>query len=158
MNIGEIAISLLIIEFGLKYIEEEYIFMEWIVLLQQIFEVCIIPLLGVITAYIVSYIKAKTKELNTNNSNEILNKYLTMLSDTVCDCVVATNQTYVEALKGQNAFDAEAQKKAFEMTYNAVINVLSVEAKEYLTSIYGDLSTYITNMIEAEVNRNKVNN
>jgi hypothetical protein len=79
-----------------------------------------------------------------------------MLSDTVCDCVVATNQTYVEALKNKNAFDAEAQKVAFEMTYNAVINVLSAEAKDYLTNIYGDLSTYITNMIEAEVNRNKV--
>jgi hypothetical protein len=42
------------------------------------------------------------------------------------------------------------------MTYNAVIKVLSAEATEYLTSIYGDLSVYITNMIEAEVNRNKV--
>ena len=130
--------------------------MEWMVILEQIFELCIIPLLGVITAYIVSYIKAKTKELNTNNSNELLSKYLTMLSDTVCDCVIATNQTYVEALKNKNAFDVEAQKVAFEMTYNAVINVLSIEAKEYLTSIYGDLSVYITNMIEAEVNRNKV--
>ncbi len=129
--------------------------MEWMVLLQQIFEVCIVPLLGVLACYIVNYIKAKTQELNTNNSNELLSKYLTMLSDTVCDCVIATNQTYVEALKNKNAFDAEAQKIAFEMTYNAVIRVLSVEAKEYLTNIYGDLSTYITNMIEAEVNRNK---
>lgn len=129
--------------------------MEWMIVLQQVFEMCIVPLLGIITCYIVSYIKAKTKEMNTNNSNEILTKYLTMLSDTVCDCVIATNQTYVDTLKGQNAFDAEAQKKAFEMTYNAVINVLSADAKEYLTNIYGDLSIYITNMIEAEVNRNK---
>lgn len=129
--------------------------MEWMALLQQIFELCIVPLLGVVTAYIVSYIKAKTKELNTNNSNEILTKYLTMLSDTVCDCVIATNQTYVNSLKDQNAFDADAQKKAFEMTYDAVVNVLSADAKEYLTNVYGDLSIYITNMIEAEVNRNK---
>lgn len=130
--------------------------MEWMILLQQVFEVCIVPLLGVLTCFLVNYIKAKTAEMNTNNSNELLSKYLTMLSDTVCDCVIATNQTYVEALKNKNAFDAEAQKVAFEMTYNAVIKVLSAEAKEYLTNIYGDLSTYITNMIEAEVNRNKV--
>ena len=130
--------------------------MEWMILLQQIFEVCIVPLLGVLTCFLVNYIKAKTTELNTNNSNELLSKYLTMLSDTVCDCVIATNQTYVEALKNKNAFDAEAQKVAFEMTYNAVIKVLSAEATEYLTNIYGDLSVYITNMIEAEVNRNKV--
>ena len=129
--------------------------MEWLALLYEIFEVCVIPLLGVLTVYIVKFIQKKTEELNSKNENELMNKYLTMLSDTIIDCVVATNQTYVESLKKQGKFDMEAQKIAFEMTYNAVINVLSNEAKDYLTSIYGDLSAYITNMIEAEVNRNK---
>ena len=130
--------------------------MEWMVLLQQIFEMCIVPLLGIITVYIVNYIKAKTVELNTSNTNEILVKYLTMLSDTVCDCVIATNQTYVNALKAQGKFDAEAQKVAFEMTYQAIIAVLSDDAKTYITNMYGDLTIFITNMIEAEVNRNRV--
>ena len=129
--------------------------MEWLALLYEIFEVCVIPLLGVLTVYIVKFIQKKTEELNSKNENELINKYLTMLSDTIVDCVIATNQTYVESLKKQGKFDLEAQKVAFEMTYNAVINVLSNEAKDYLTSIYGDLSAYITNMIEAEVNRNK---
>lgn len=129
--------------------------MEWMVLLQQIFEMCIIPLLGVLTLYIVQYIRTKTAELNNKNDNEMLSKYITMLSNTVIDCVIATNQTYVDSLKAQGKFDAEAQKIAFEMTYNAVIKVLNEDAKNYLTNIYGDLSTYITNMIEAEVNRNK---
>lgn len=130
--------------------------MEWMVILQQIFEMCIVPLLGIITVYIVNYIKAKTAELNTSNTNEILVKYLTMLSDTVCDCVIATNQTYVNALKAQGKFDAEAQKVAFEMTYRAIIAVLSDDAKTYLINMYGDLTVFITNMIEAEVNRNRV--
>lgn len=129
--------------------------MEWLALLYEIFEVCIIPLLGVLTMYIVKFIRKKTEELNSKNENELMNKYLTMLSDTIVDCVIATNQTYVESLKKQGKFDLDAQKVAFEMTYNAVINVLSNEAKDYLASIYGDLSAYITNMIEAEVNRNK---
>lgn len=129
--------------------------MEWMVILQQIFELCIIPLLGIVTFYIVQFIKTKTEELNANNSNEILSKYVEMLSNTICECVIATNQTYVDSLKAQGKFDAEAQKKAFEMTYNSVINILTDEAKVYLTSIYGDLTAYITNMIEAEVNKNK---
>jgi hypothetical protein len=74
--------------------------MEWMILLQEIFEMCIVPLLGILTCYAVNYIKVKTKELNTNNSNKILAKYLTMLSDTICNCVIATNQTYVNILKG----------------------------------------------------------
>lgn len=129
--------------------------MEWMIILQQVFELCIIPLLGIITVYIVQFIKTKTKELNSNNSNEVLSKYIEMLSNTICECVIATNQTYVDSLKKQGRFDAEAQKKAFEMTYNAVIGILSEEAKVYLTSVYGDLTAYITNMIEAEVNKNK---
>lgn len=129
--------------------------MEWMVILQQVFELCIVPLLGIITAYIVAFIRAKTAELKTTNSNEILVKYLDMLSTTVIECVIATNQTYVNALKGQNAFDEAAQKVAFQKTYDAVIAVLSDDAKEYLTHIYGDLTVFITNMIEAEVNRNK---
>ena len=129
--------------------------MEWMVLLQQIFELCIVPLLGVITAYIVSYIRTKTAELKTNNSNEVLIKYLDMLSTTVIECVIATNQTYVNSLKGQNAFDEAAQKIAFQKTYDAVIAILSDDANEYLTNVYGDLTVFIMNMIEAEVNRNK---
>ena len=129
--------------------------MEWMFLLQQIFELCIVPLLGIITMYIINYIKVKTAELKTTNSNEITNKYLDMLSATIIECVIATNQTYVNSLKGQNAFDEAAQKVAFQKTYDAVIAILSDDAKEYLTNIYGDLTVFITNMIEAEVNRNK---
>lgn len=129
--------------------------MEWMVLLQQIFELCIVPLLGVITMYIVNFIKVKTAELQTVNSNEVLVKYLDMLSTTVIECVIATNQTYVNSLKGQNAFDEAAQKIAFQKTYDAVIAILSDDAKEYLTHVYGDLTVFITNMIEAEVNRNR---
>jgi hypothetical protein len=105
--------------------------------------------------YIVNYIKVKTAELQTTNSNEVLVKYLDMLSTTVIECVIATNQTYVNSLKGQNAFDEAAQKVAFQKTYDAVIAILSDDAKEYLTHVYGDLTVFITNMIEAEVNRNK---
>jgi ABC-type lipoprotein release transport system permease subunit len=37
--------------------------MEWLPLVYQILEVCIIPLLGILTAYIVKYINAKSAEL-----------------------------------------------------------------------------------------------
>ena len=78
-----------------------------------------------------------------------------MLTDTISACVIATNQTYVEALKKENAFTKEAQQQAFDMTFNAVMDVLTDDAKEYLTHIYGDLTAYISNKIEAEVQINK---
>ena len=130
--------------------------MEWLTLLYEILDVCIIPLLGILTAYIIKFINIKSKEIQSNVDSDTADKYIAMLADTITACVMATNQTYVEALKNKNAFDEEAQKTAFEKTYNAVISILSAEAKEYLTNIYGDLSVYIMNMIEAEVNRSKL--
>lgn len=129
--------------------------MDWLELLFQIFEVCIIPLLGILTAFAIKFIRAKELEINAKHDNEILKKYTSMLSETIIECVIATNQTYVETLKSQGTFDAEAQKIAFQKTYDSVMAVLSAEAKEYLTAAYGDLAAYITNKIEAEVNLNK---
>ncbi len=125
-------------------------------LLQEILEVCIIPLLGVLTAYLVNYIKAKSAELNDKIDNDMADKYIKMLTQTITDCVIATNQTYVEALKKDNAFTKEAQKEAFQKTYDAVMLVLTDDAKDYLTEAYGDLTAYITMKIEAEVNISKI--
>lgn len=129
--------------------------MDWMSLLQQIVELCIIPLLGVLVSFLIQFIRVKEKELTTKVDNELAAKYISMLADTISECVIATNQTYVENLKNQNAFDKDAQTKAFKKTYDAVIAILSDEAKEYLASAYGDLQTYITKKIEAEVNANK---
>lgn len=120
-------------------------------ILQQIFELCVIPLLGILTTYLVKLIRKKNEELDAKVSKEVSKKYIDMLADTITDCVISTNQTYVDALKTANAFDKEAQKKAFELTYNKIMNVLTEDAKEYLTTIYGDLEIYITTKIESEV-------
>ena len=130
--------------------------MDWMVMLYQIFELCVIPLLGVLTMYLVQYIKMKSQEIADKTDSELADKYIQMLADTITTCVIATNQTYVESLKKQGKFDAEAQKEAFNLTYNAVMAVLTDEAKRYLTSIYGDLTAYITTRIEAEVNVSKI--
>ena len=130
--------------------------MEWLPLLYQILEVCVIPLLGILTAYFVKFINVKSGEIQNKIDNDTADKYVAMLADTISACVIATNQTYVEALKKENAFTVEAQKEAFKLTYNAVMTVLTDDAKSYLTAIYGDLTTYITNKIEAEVNISKI--
>lgn len=117
----------------------------------QIFEVCIIPLLGILTTFIIKWINAKSDEIKNKNENNLYEKYINMLTQIITDCVIATNQTYVNTLKNQNNFDKQAQQKAFQMTYEAVLNILSEEAKEYLQNAIGDLNDYIIQKIEAEV-------
>ena len=124
-------------------------------LLTQIMEVVVIPLLGILTAYVVKIVNAKLEEVSASRKNELEKKYIDMLNDTISDCVIATTQTYVESLKKQGSFDADAQKEAFNQTYSAVMGILSEEAKKYLNEAIGDLNLYITQKIEAEVKINK---
>lgn len=121
----------------------------------QIVQVCLIPLLGILTKFLVDYLSAKRDELKAKTDSEVAQKYTDMVYDTVVKCVIATNQTYVEGLKKENAFTKEAQEEAFNRTMNAVLAVLSNDAKEYITEATGDLRTYLTQLIEAEVNSQK---
>ncbi len=129
--------------------------MDWLSILQQIFEVCIVPLLGILTTVIVQYLTQKKNEVKAKTDNELAQKYLDILNSTIAQCVIATNQTYVESLKEKNAFDGDAQKEAFNKTYNAVINTIGEEANKYLPMVIGDLQTYITEHIEAAVKQSK---
>lgn len=124
-------------------------------LISQIFEICILPLLGVLTTFLVKYINAKMKTLADATKDEKQKKYIEMLNNTITDCVIATTQTYVETLKKQGKFDKEAQEQAFLMTFNAVSGLLTKESKKYLNEAIEDLDLYIKQKIESEVNINK---
>lgn len=120
-----------------------------------IFQVVLIPLLGILTKYLVALISQKIKEMTDAKDDATYTKYMNMLRDTITDCVIATNQTYVDSLKKEGKFDAEAQKKAFEKTYAAVMAILTDDAKNYLTEIVGDLDGYVSNLIESNVKTSK---
>ena len=126
--------------------------MDWMNILEQVFNIVLFPLMGVATTVLIVFITAKTKELKEKYDNDLFSKYADMLEQTIISCVIATNQTYVEALKKEGKFDAEAQKIAFDKTFSAVITILSDDAYDYLSEAIGDLKEYITNRIEAEVN------
>lgn len=128
---------------------------ETIDLLGKIFELCIVPLLGILVPFVIQWIRTKSAALMASADNDLSKKYITMLTDTVTNAVIAVKQTYVDALKGKNAFTAEAQKEAFTMAYTAVLNNLTDEAKVYLNEAYGDLESYIKVLIEAKVHENK---
>jgi hypothetical protein len=125
--------------------------LDWLDILYKVFEVAIIPILGAATLYLVTLIHAKKQELIEKAKNETTKKYIELLDKTITDCVIATNQTYVEALKKAGSFDAEAQKQAFQLTYDAIMAILTEDAQEYLNEAIKDLNAYITTRIESGV-------
>ena len=125
--------------------------MDWLNILNQIFDVCVVPLLGLATAALVKFIKAKIDETAAKTDSALADKYLSMLETTVIDCIRATNQTYVNSLKDKNAFDAQAQKEALSRTTEAIYTILSEDAKECLRGFVGDLDTLVKEKIEANI-------
>lgn len=129
--------------------------MDWMNVVNQLFEIVIFPLLFIGGLYLISLIKTYGAKKRQEENNELFNKYSKMLEETIIDCVLATTQTYVSSLKKAGKFDKEAQKTAFKMTYENVMTILTDDAKEFLQSAIGDLEVFVKNKIEAEVLLNK---
>lgn len=125
---------------------------DWLDILEKVFEILVFPALSAAALYFITWIKAKKTELKQKTKAEVTKKYLDMLDVTITDCVLATNQTYVDTLKKEGTFDVEAQKKAFQLTYNTVMNLLTDEAQKYIGETVNDLGAYVTNKIEAQIN------
>ena len=132
--------------------------MEWAVIVEEIFRIVLIPLLGIIAKYFIQFINIKAEELKQKKDDALYQKYISMLNDTIVNAVTTTNQTYVDSLKAQGKFDAEAQTVAFEKTYQSVVAVLGEEAQRYLSEAIGDLNEYIRTSIERQVSVNKLAN
>jgi len=130
--------------------------MDWAIFTEQVFKLVLFPVISVCGIYLIYFLNTKINELKKKTDSDLADKYLDMLNDTITSAVLATTQTYVESLKQQNKFDADAQKIAFQQTYDAVMKVLTDEAKKYIVSSVGDLEIYVTNRIESEVALNKI--
>ena len=129
--------------------------MNWVQFLNEILQTVVVPLMGILTVWFVKLISQKMSTLAKESKSDVMAKYILMLKETVVDCVEATNQTFVDAIKASGEFTPEAQKAAFEKTLHAVTDILSDDAKAYLTEACGDLEAYITALIEATVKRVK---
>ena len=121
----------------------------------MIFEFCIVPLLGLVAGFIITWVNAKRKEALAKTDNEVAQKFINITADVINSAVISTTETYVKHMKNQNIFDTEAQQIALEKTKTSVMETLSEEAKTHLTGLYGDLNKYIENKIDEAIKNNK---
>lgn len=112
-------------------------------------------LLTGLTAYLCSYLNKQGKLVEAKISSEKGKTYMERILQTITDCVIATNQTYVDALKKENAFTKEAQQQAFSKSLNNVLDILEDDALEYLGTITNDVQAWLMSKIESTVNEVK---
>ena len=116
--------------------------------LQNILYTVIAAVVPVITGFVCKWLAS----LYENNKSKIKNEKAQYVIEQVTDMIVAavetTTSTYVKALKAENLFDADAQKEAFNKTFEAVKKQLTEESTKIIAETYGDVEAYLTNKIE----------
>lgn len=122
--------------------------MDYNEILSTVFTVIIIPLLGVLTTYLVVFIRNKTNELKVKVNNEQYDKYIDLATDALIKAVVETNQVYVNSLKKQGEFTLDAQKIAFSQTKQTALNIMDETAKEFLKESISDFDKWVETTIE----------
>ena len=122
--------------------------MDYISIIEKIFELLLFPVLTAVAAYVIKWVNLRAEDLKVKTNNEFLQKQIERAKEIITQCVLVTNQTYVDALKNEHLFDERAQKEAFKKTYNAVTTLLTEEIKEALEQAYGDYEFFIKEQIE----------
>lgn len=130
--------------------------MEYTELMQAVLTTILIPMLSVIGIFIVKLIQKKFDEIEINNKNAELQKYIDMTELLIIDAVIETNQTFVEALKADGNFTEEDALLALTKTRDNILLLLTRSAKEAITEIYGDFDKWLDLKIQSVVNQTKV--
>lgn len=99
-----------------------------------------------------------TQWINDTIEDKRAAKYLTFLTKVVTDSVQETYQTYVETLKEEGSFDKEAQIKALNMCLASIKAHLAPQIVEYITENFGELTEYLTSLVESTIYSLKAQN
>lgn len=105
----------------------------------------VLPLLSIAGAKLVQLINSKIKNNKAAN-------FLSTATTIIINAVRSVFQTYVEDLKKEDKFDEASQKLALLKARDIALNQMTDDVKNYITSTYGDLDTWINTNIEATIN------
>lgn len=112
----------------------------------------VIEIAFIILTALGSWVLAKVKTLvNTKVKNEKARELLGAATSAVTSSVKATFQTYVESIKGTDAWTKDAQITALRMAENTAKTQMSEEVRAYIAANFGDVDAWLENSIEAEI-------
>lgn len=118
--------------------------MDWAEILTQI-------ILGVMGVLITGLGTLITFLINKYVKNDQLKRILSSLNETVRNAVSEVYQTYVEALKKDGMFDADAQKEALSKALEIIKTNLPADVMTWVKENYSDIDSYFKSQIEAVI-------
>lgn len=104
-----------------------------------------------IGAFLIAFIKQKTKELKEKNNNDILDKYIDLALEAISTSVLCIQQTYVDELKKSGKFTKESQIEAFNLAKDKALKIMDQSSKEAIKYVFGDVEEWIDSKIEENI-------
>lgn len=125
-------------------------------LLLTIVNVMLIPILPVLTAFIIAFLKKKIAELESNIKKLELTKQLELTENAISTSIAAVNTNYVDSLKkNKGTLSSEEQRAAFTMAKEKVDKILGQDGRQKLSEFYRDVDTWMDSRIEFYVRQAK---
>ena len=122
---------------------------------KDILYILITTAVPVLVTYVCKFLYAKWTEGKVKIENEKISTTLDSVVTMVLDVVEATNQTFVDELKKKGEFTTNAALEAFNISKEKALKMLSNEAADIITTVYGDVNVYLDTLIEATVKQLK---
>lgn len=124
-------------------------------IIKDLLYILITAAVPVLTTYLCKFLYMKWIEGKVKIKNDKIATTLDSVVTMVLDVVEATNQTFVDELKKKGEFTEDAAAEAFKISKDKALTMLSMEAAEIITEVYGDIDVYLDTLIEATVKQLK---
>lgn len=126
--------------------------MAW---LHEILYVVVVATVPVVAKFLISYLETRRAEAQVKLEKRVFEDTVLETTDLIKKAVDTTSQTYVDSLKQSGKFDAEAQKEAFQRSFENVKTLLDNDSKQLLETAYSDLDKWIELQIESYIRSQK---
>lgn len=115
---------------------------------QEVLLTIITAAVPIATTFLCKWLISLSEANKVKIKNEKVQATIGLVTDMIVAAVETTTSTYVKQLKANDLFDADAQKEAFNRTFETVKKQMTEDSKEIIAEVYGDVEIYITNKIE----------
>jgi len=118
----------------------------------------VIPIIPVITTYLVSVINKYTEEINSKLDNDLFIKYTEIAEASIVTAIYAVYQLYIDdILKKNNRLTPDEANTAFNMIKEKSRNLIGHTVARELEYKYKDLDTWLENKISFILNSGTMN-
>ena len=91
---------------------------------------------------------------NKHIKDEKIKAHIIELANIVKEVVLEVSQTFVDKMQKAGNWNDDTKKEALSMALSKAQSLMSDELKTWVSETYGDVTAYLTTLIEAQIKEN----